>query len=224
MQTRRRFSDTSKAALSREISGAVRRGETPGAVALVVGRDGVLYQGAAGKLDVAHDITMPVNAIFAIASIYEAGDFGGHHDAPAKRESSTSTMRFRNTCPALTTCGSLPSSTSGDATYETRPAKRPMTIRHLLTHTSGLGYDFSNAVRAPAYRRRIKKNEWELPLLNDPGDKWNYSASTVGARHDRGENLRRAHSKLTSRSTSSNPWAWWIRHTPCRSAKQSRVA
>jgi Beta-lactamase len=26
-----------------------------------------------------------------------------------------------------------------DATYQTRPAKRPMTIRHLLTHTSGIG-------------------------------------------------------------------------------------
>ncbi len=33
-----------------------------------------------------------------------------------------------------------------DATYETRPAKRPMTIRHLLTHTSGIGYGFSNPI------------------------------------------------------------------------------
>src|SRR6185436_11186775 len=35
-----------------------------------------------------------------------------------------------------------------DGTYETQPAKRAMTIRHLLTHTSGIGYAFSNAIYA----------------------------------------------------------------------------
>jgi hypothetical protein len=50
-----RFSDSGKAALSSQLSGAVSRGDTRGVVALVVGRDGVLYEGAAGKLDVAHD-------------------------------------------------------------------------------------------------------------------------------------------------------------------------
>jgi CubicO group peptidase (beta-lactamase class C family) len=64
-----------------------------------------------------------------------------------------------------------------DATYETRPAKRAMTIRHLLAHTSGLGYGFTNPIE---YRltQVTKKPEWELPLLSDPGEKWNYSAST----------------------------------------------
>src|SRR5579872_5685150 len=63
------FSDAGKAALSRQLSGAVARGDTPGVVALVVGLDGVLYQGAAGKLDVARNVAMPVNAIFSIASM-----------------------------------------------------------------------------------------------------------------------------------------------------------
>lgn len=70
LQTRaERFSDKGNAALSRQMSSAVNRGDTPGVVALVVGRDRVLYQGAAGKLDVARDIAMPVNAIFSIASM-----------------------------------------------------------------------------------------------------------------------------------------------------------
>ena len=38
-------------------------------VALIVGRDGVLYEGAAGRLDVTRDLAMPVNAIFSIASM-----------------------------------------------------------------------------------------------------------------------------------------------------------
>jgi methyl acetate hydrolase len=170
------FSDAGKAALSRQLSDAVSRGDTPGVVALVVGSDGVLYQGAAGKLDVAHNIAMPVNAIFAIASM-------------TKPVTSVAVMmlaeegRLNLDDPVskyLTGFDNLRVMTKfneKDATYETRPAKRTMTIRHLLTHTSGIGYAFTNPIE---YRltQATKKNEWELPLLNDPGERWNYSAST----------------------------------------------
>src|ERR1700747_2385726 len=47
------FSGSDKAALSRQISSAVGGGDVPGVVALIVGREGVLYEGGAGKLDVA---------------------------------------------------------------------------------------------------------------------------------------------------------------------------
>src|SRR5260370_8201534 len=54
-----------------------------------------------------------------------------------------------------------------DATYETRPAKRPMTIRHLLTHTSGIRYAFTSPIE---YRltAATKKNNSHLPLLRHP--------------------------------------------------------
>ena len=55
-----------------------------------------------------------------------------------------------------------------DATYETRPAKTAMTIRHLLAHTSGIGYGFTNPIEN-ALTAKTKKGEWELPLLDDPG-------------------------------------------------------
>jgi CubicO group peptidase (beta-lactamase class C family) len=64
-----------------------------------------------------------------------------------------------------------------DGTYETRAAKRAMTIRHLLTHTSGIGYAFSNPIVAKL-QKNPAEDEWKLPLLNEPGAKWNYSAST----------------------------------------------
>jgi CubicO group peptidase (beta-lactamase class C family) len=64
-----------------------------------------------------------------------------------------------------------------DATYETRPARTVMTIRHLLSHTSGIGYGFTNPIEH-ALTAKTKKGEWELPLLDDPGTKFNYSAST----------------------------------------------
>jgi hypothetical protein len=58
------FSEAGKAELSHQLNDAVSRGDTPGVVALVAGRDGVLYEDAAGKLDAAQNIAMPMNAIF----------------------------------------------------------------------------------------------------------------------------------------------------------------
>jgi CubicO group peptidase (beta-lactamase class C family) len=170
------LSDAGKSALSSQLNEAVRRGDTPGVVALVVSRDSVLYEGAAGKLDVGHDIAMPVNAIFAIASmtkpvtsvailmLVEEGKLK-LDDPVSKYLSGFDNLQV------------ITKFNEKDATYETRPAKRPMTIRHLLTHTSGIGYAFSSPIE---YRltEATKKNEWELPLLSDPGSEWHYSAST----------------------------------------------
>src|SRR2546426_2238751 len=65
-----------------------------------------------------------------------------------------------------------------DATYTTRPAKSEITIRHLLTHTSGLSYDFvSPAVLA--IETKTGKDPKDLPLLFDPGTRWNYSPATA---------------------------------------------
>jgi CubicO group peptidase (beta-lactamase class C family) len=171
------FSDASKTALSDQLRYAVIRGDTPGVVALVVGPDSLLYEGAAGKLDVARDVAMPVNAIFSIASmtkpvtsvaimmLFEEGKL--QLDDPVSKY-----------LPGFDNLQVITKFNEKDATYETRPAKRPMTIRHLLTHTSGIGYGFSNPIE-DRLTEATKKDEWELPLLNDPGDKWNYGPSTA---------------------------------------------
>jgi CubicO group peptidase (beta-lactamase class C family) len=165
-----------KAALSRQLVDAVDRGDTPGVVALIVGRDGVLWEGAAGRLDAAHKIAMPSNAIFAIASmtkpvttvavmmLFEQGKL--QLDDPVSKY--------------LAGFGNLRVITQfheKDATYETRPANRPMTIRHLLTHTSGIGYGFTNPIEH-RLTEATKKAEWELPLQSDPGEKWIYGPGT----------------------------------------------
>ncbi len=59
----------SGSALARQLAAAVERGDTPGVVALLVDRDGVLYEGCAGKLDVAGNLPMRSDAIFRIASM-----------------------------------------------------------------------------------------------------------------------------------------------------------
>lgn len=74
---------------------------------------------------------------------------------------------------------------------ETRPANREITIRHLLTHTSGLGYITTEKI-GPVYEQHgldggiqgsplsveqyIRKLA-AMPLLFDPGERWEYSMS-----------------------------------------------
>jgi CubicO group peptidase (beta-lactamase class C family) len=62
-----------------------------------------------------------------------------------------------------------------------RPAKRPITLRHLLTHTSGYAYDmwsadiarFRKATGTPAVGT-CRNAALALPLLFDPGEDWSY--------------------------------------------------
>jgi methyl acetate hydrolase len=171
------LSDSAKTSLSQQLSAAVARGDTPGVVALVVGRDGVLFEGAAGKLDAARGLPMPVDAIFAIASMTKpvtsiaimmlAEEGKLNLDDPVSRY-----------LPGFDNLRVITRFHEKDATYETRPASRPITIRHLLTHTSGIAYAFSNPVEQ-RLTKATGKNEWELPLLNDPGDRWNYGPNTA---------------------------------------------
>ena len=73
--------------------------------------------------------------------------------------------------------------------FITSRPKRHMTIRDLLTHMSGLTYDFMYRTNVDgAYRATKLQNTGslkdmvntlsELPLEFSPGDKWNYSVST----------------------------------------------
>jgi methyl acetate hydrolase len=170
------LSATTPATISRQLNAAVERGDTPGVVALVVNRDGVLYEGTAGKRDVGNNVPMAADTIFNIASmtkpvtsvaimmLLEQGKLG--LDDPVSKY-----------LPGFDNLRVITRFNQADGTYETRPARRAMTIRHLLTHTSGIGYAFSSSI-VQRLQQGTQKMEWELPLLHDPGDKWTYSAST----------------------------------------------
>jgi CubicO group peptidase (beta-lactamase class C family) len=51
-------------------------------------------------------------------------------------------------------------------------------VRHLLTHTSGLGYTFSNPTLAALASPEPGTSITGLPLLHDPGTRWTYGEST----------------------------------------------
>lgn len=167
---------TGKGSISTYLIQATEHADVPGLVAGVVDREGVLYEASAGKLNVADDVDMPLDAIFRIQSmtkpitsvaalmLVEEGKIG-LDDEVAKY------------LPAWAGREVISEFNDADGTYRTRPPKRPLTIRHLMTHTSGIAYAFSNPV-ATRLLRGTQKSELDLPLLADPGERWMYSPST----------------------------------------------
>ena len=66
-----------------------------------------------------------------------------------------------------------------DGTPRLRPPVRPVTVRHLLTHTSGFGYDWTEESLAhyvPSLPEPPPGSQasYEHPLTFDPGDAWSY--------------------------------------------------
>ncbi len=164
-------------AISAFLTEAVRRGDIPGVVVMVVSPDRVLYHEAFGKLGVARGVDMRKDAIFQIASmtkpitstavmmLVEEGKIGLDDDV------STYLPAYKN--PQVISRLDL---TAG--TYETRPATRPITVRQLLTNTSGIGYSWSDPGLALIEKLTGKTSEVDLPLVHEPGEKWTYGAST----------------------------------------------
>ena len=170
------ISTAGTAALSGYLVAAVERGDVPGVQALIVSREGVLYEGVAGKRDVARGVEMRSDTVFRIASmtkpitsvavmmLIEAGKLD--LDDPVAKY-----------LPAFKDRQVLSSFDTTSGAYETRPPKRPITIRHLLSHTSGLGYSWSSEI-VSQLTKNVREREPDVPLLHDPGERWTYSAST----------------------------------------------
>ena len=170
------------ATLDASLRAAVERKDVPGVVALVVDRDRVLYQGAFGVADVATGRPLTADALFRIASmtkaitsvalmqLVEQGRLGLHD--PAEKH-----------LPELVGLKVFESFDAASGSYTLRPASRPATVRHFLTHTSGLAYPFTSAIWRDFKPRAGETYPFGGPLLFDPGERWHYSTSTdvVGA-------------------------------------------
>jgi CubicO group peptidase (beta-lactamase class C family) len=164
-------------AIDRMFQAAVDKAEIPGVVAAVTNKDQILYLKAFGKQDVARNIPMSTDTVFRIASmtkpvtsvgimmLYEEGKL--RLDEPAG-----------SYLPAYKGREVIATFNEKDATYTTRPARGEMTIRQLLTHTSGLSYPFTSPTIL-AIQTKTGKDPKMLPLLFDPGTRWNYSPATA---------------------------------------------
>jgi CubicO group peptidase (beta-lactamase class C family) len=166
---------TVSTALSAMLDSAAARREPPGVVVMVVNRDETLYAHAAGQLSVARSLPMREDAIFRIHSMTKpltsVAALMLIDQGLLKLDDSVARFIPSFTAPQVVT------RVNDDGTFAARPVNLPISIRHLLTHTSGIGYGFSDPTLLQL-TTRTGKPEVELPLLHDPGARWTYGAST----------------------------------------------
>ena len=172
------LSEAGQRAIDEYVHQVVRDTYIPGVVALVTNRDGVIYAGAFGSRNVAQDLPMTVDSIFRIASmtkpitsaavmmLVEEGEVGLDDPASMYLPGRLPEEVFETFDPT-------------DNSFTSRPANGQMTVRHLLAHTSGLGYNLFNEILFPLLRsQRSPATQLNHPLLHDPGARWTYGEST----------------------------------------------
>ena len=169
----------------------INKEQIPGAVALVVRNGKVVYEKAFGISDPKTNRAYKIDDIFRIASmskaitstaamiLYEQGKF--NLDDPISKW-----------IPAFKNMTVLSSYNQKDTSYTTVPAIKPITVRQLFTHTSGLSYGrISGDVRFHAIAAKAGITELyttdkvslaeninklaSIPLVSQPGEKYNYA-------------------------------------------------
>jgi CubicO group peptidase (beta-lactamase class C family) len=147
----------------------------PGIVAIVVDEKQIMYEEAFGRQNVAQDIAMRIDTIHriysmtkpltsvAVQQLIQRGEIG--LDNP-----------ISDYLPEYRGKQVIDIFDTGSGKYTTRPAAAEITIRQLLSHTSGIGYAFTDPVLAKIMGSI--EASLDLPLIHDPGTRWSYSQST----------------------------------------------
>src|SRR6267154_1554468 len=116
--------------------------EIPGVVAIAANSKETIYQGAFGKRDLSKDDPMTADSVFWIASMTKAIT-----TAAGMQLVEQGKLKLDEPIGKLLPDLASPQVLEGfDAKGEPklRPAKNPITLRHLMTHTAGFAYDMWN--------------------------------------------------------------------------------
>lgn len=175
------------------LQAAVDSGKMNGAVALIVRNGQLAYFQSVGYTDAEKKTQIKKDAIFRMASqtkaitsvavmmLYEEGEF--MLDDPISKF-----------IPEFAKPKVIDKFNLADSTYTTIPAKREVTIRDLLTHTSGLGYAQIGSKEAVAMYAKagivagisvgnaklgtVIRKLGTLPLMHQPGERFTYGLNT----------------------------------------------
>jgi methyl acetate hydrolase len=163
------------------LDNALKSGKIAGAAAFLGNRSGMISSHVAGLADPVTGAAMTTNTIFQIASMTKAITSVAAMQLVEQGRLSLDAP-IGTLLPALANPGVIIGFDDRNAVI-LRPAKRPITLRHLLTHTSGLGYAFMNADVMRTYALTGQPAPGSIasvtsPLLFDPGERWEYGVST----------------------------------------------
>jgi methyl acetate hydrolase len=156
--------------IARKLKESVDSGAVHGVIAAAATDKGVVFEGAAGGLE--------RDSVIWIASMTK-GITGAAAMQLVERGKLSLDAPAADVVPDIVKKEVLVS-IGTDGTVKTRPPKRPITLRHLLTHTSGMGYDTWDAnifryVQATGAPKPASMQVLSTPLLFDPGERWEYS-------------------------------------------------
>src|SRR5258708_9776566 len=156
--------------------------ELPGVGAMAANSKEVIYQGAYGKRDLSKDDAMTIDSVFWIASMTKAITAAGAMQLVEQG-------KLVLDAPIATVLPDLaaPQVLEGfDAQGEPklRPAKNPITLRHLMTHTAGFCYDLCNGEMVKYLEKTglpgitsCKNDALKTPIMSDPGTRWEYGTN-----------------------------------------------
>src|SRR3954463_3205657 len=156
--------------------------EIPGVVAMAATGSEVIYQGAFGKRDLAKDDPMTADSVFWIASMTKAITCAAGMQLVEQGKLSLDEP-IGKLLPDLAS----PQVLEGfDASGEPklRPAKTPITLRHLMTHTAGFAYDMWNGDVGKYLEKTgtpgiisCQNAALKTPIMTDPGTRWEYGTN-----------------------------------------------
>jgi CubicO group peptidase (beta-lactamase class C family) len=172
----------SRARIDAVLKQAVDTREVPGVVAMAATDKGLFYEGAFGVRELAKGPDMTLDSVFRIASMTKAIT-----SVAAMQLVEQGKLKLEEPVPNIDPALGSPQVLEGfDAASapRLRPAKRPITLRHLLTHTAGFSYEIWDAnmvryVKASGMPSTAtgKVASIRMPLVFDPGDKWEYGVN-----------------------------------------------
>lgn len=175
----------------------INNNKIPGAVVLVGNEKGIVYQKAFGIKNPLTNEKYSTDDIFRIASMTKAitsiavlklwEDGKINLDDPIEKY-----------IPEFKDTEILETFNEKDSSYSSKPSTKKITIRQLLTHTSGVGYDFIDgnpSIKAIFHKKKQSfmkngvmcfcdedvtigeaiRNLAEVPLHHEPGEKFTYS-------------------------------------------------
>ena len=158
---------------------AAEAGEVAGVVAAATVRGEPLYEGAFGRRDIGKPAAMTLDTVFWIASMTKAITA-----AAAMQQVEAGKLALDTPISDILPHLRSPQVFEGfDASGKAklRPAKRAITLRHLLTHTAGFGYDIWHADLGKYMEQNgipgvitCQDAALATPLTFDPGERWDY--------------------------------------------------